>query len=306
MTVAPASPGARLRARLATGELLVLPGAPNALTARVIEDCGFDAAYVTGAGVANTFLGVADIGLLSVGELVDHVAAMAAAVALPLVVDADTGFGGPLNVARTVRSLERAGAAAIQLEDQTFPKRCGHFAGTEVVPRQEMLGKLRAAVDARESADLVIVARTDARAGHGLDEACERANGYREAGADVLFVEALRSVAEVEEVPRRVPGPLLVNLVEGGVTPALPAARLEALGYSIALHANLALLASVGAMQAVLGELRASREVTETRGVLASWEERQRLVRRQELDDLGARYEPGPAEPGSAGAGAVP
>ena len=288
-----ATPGGRLAARLATGELLVLPGAANALTARVIEDCGFDAAYVTGAGVANTFLGAPDIALLTVTELVAHVAAMASAVDIPLVVDADTGFGGPLNVARTVRALERAGAAAIQLEDQTFPKRCGHFAGTDVVPVVDMLDKLHAALDARDDPQLLIVARTYARTQHGLDEACDRANAYREAGADVLFVEAPRTVAEIEEVARRVPGPKLVNLVEGGVTPVLEAARLEELGFSIALHANLALLASLGAMQAVLGDLRQRRDATGSRSVLASWAERQRIVRRPLFDELGQRYDSG-------------
>lgn len=296
---ATASPGARLRARLATGRLLVLPGAANALAARVVEDCGFDAVYVTGAGVANTFLGSPDLGLLTVTELVAHVDAMAQAVELPLVVDGDTGFGGPLNVARTVRALERAGAAAVQLEDQTFPKRCGHFAGTEVVPVGEMVDKLHAALDARDG-DLVVVARTDARAPLGLDEACDRANAYREAGADVLFVEAPRTEAEVEEVARRVPGPLLVNLVEGGVTPHLPAERLEELGFAIALHANLALLAALGAMRSVLGELAARREVRDTRDVLASWDERQRLVRRAEFEELGRRYDGGLAPPPGA------
>jgi 2-methylisocitrate lyase-like PEP mutase family enzyme len=290
------SPGARLRARLATGRLLVLPGAAHALAGRVVEDCGFDAVYVTGAGVANSFLGSPDLGLLTVTELVAHVDAMSRAVDLPVVVDADTGFGGPLNVARTVRALERAGAAAIQLEDQTFPKRCGHFAGTEVVPVGEMVDKLHAALDARDDDDLVVVARTDARAPLGLDEACDRANAYRAAGADVLFVEAPRSEDEVAEVARRVPGPLLLNLVEGGRTPHLSAARLEELGFAIALHANLALLAGIGAMQAVLGELAQRREVRETRGVLATWDERQRLVRKAHFDELGRRYDttPGP------------
>ncbi|WP_019928493.1 oxaloacetate decarboxylase [Nocardia sp. BMG111209] len=284
----------RLRDLLEPGRLTVIPGAPNALTARVIEDCGFDCLYVTGAGVANTHLGVPDIGLLGFGELVTHVAAIRSAVDLPLIVDADTGFGNALNVRRTVRELERAGADAIQLEDQTFPKRCGHFAGKDVIPVAEMVAKIGAAVDARHSADTLIVARTDARAITGLDDACARANRYREAGADILFVEAPTSEAEIETVAARVAGPKILNLVVGGVTPMLPEKRLAELGYSIVLHANLPLLAGLRGMQDALNLLRDTGSVDESR--IATWSERQRLVRRAEFEELEARYATADAE----------
>ncbi len=279
-----------LQARLTDPRLLVLPGAANALAARIVEDAGFEAVYVTGAGVANSFLGAPDIGLLSLPEMAAHVTAIREAVAIPLVVDADTGFGNAINTMHAVRTLERAGANAIQLEDQTFPKRCGHFAGKDVVPASEMVDKLRAAVDARRSDQTLIVARTDARAVHGLEEAIDRANRYREAGADVLFVEAPRTVEEVERIAREVAGPKVFNLVEGGATPALSGDELETLGFAIALHANLALLAAIGAMQTVLGELHRRRDATGARELLASWTERQRLVRKPAFDELELRY----------------
>lgn len=284
---------ARLRAHLASGRLLMVPGAANALTARVIEDAGFEAVYVTGAGVANTYLGVPDIGLITLTELLGHVSAIRNAVDVPLIVDADTGFGNPINVRRTVTELERAGADAIQLEDQTFPKRCGHFTGKDVVPTEEMTAKIRAATDARRDPDTVIIARTDARAVHGLDEAIRRATAYREAGADVLFVEAPRSEQELAEVTATVGGPQVVNLVQGGQTPVLPAERLEELGFAIALHANLPLLASVHGMQAALATLRTTGRPDDAG--LATWAERQRLVRKGEYEDLEQRYADGGA-----------
>ncbi|XVQ07043.1 isocitrate lyase/PEP mutase family protein [Spirillospora sp. CA-255316] len=286
-----------LRELLDPGRLLVVPGAANALTARVIEDCGFESVYVTGAGVANTHLGVPDIGLLTVGEMIAHVAAIREAVSVPLIVDADTGFGNPVNVRRTVRDLERAGAGAIQIEDQTFPKRCGHFAGKSVVPAREMIAKIHAAVDARRDEGTLIVARTDARAVAGLDEACARANAYRDAGADVVFVEAPRTEAEVEAVAAGVRGPQVINLVHGGVTPMLPEPRLRELGFAIALHANLPLLAGLKGVQDALRTLRAGTVPGEAH--LASWEERQRMVRRPEFDELEARYAT-PSEKGAS------
>lgn len=269
--------------------LLILPGAANALTARIIEDQGFEAVYVTGAGISNTFLGVPDIGILSLPELAAHVSAMRRVINLPLIVDADTGFGNAVNVRHTVRVLETAGADAIQLEDQKFPKRCGHFAGKDVVSRQEMMGKIRAAVEARDDEDLVIIARTDAREELGIDEAVDRAGAYRDAGADVVFVEAPRSESEMKQVAEKVIGPQIINIVEGGVTPALPADELEEMGFSIALYANLPLLATVHAVQGVLSTLRAGGFDYDDQ--LATWEERQRLVRRSEYQALEQRYE---------------
>lgn len=277
-----------LRELLAQGRLLTVPGAANALTARVIQDAGFECVYVTGAGVANTYLGVPDIGLLTYSELVSHVSVMREAVETPLIVDADTGFGNPVNVARTVRGLERAGASAIQLEDQTFPKRCGHFAGKDVVSKAEMVAKVRAAVDARDSAETLIIARTDAREVHGLDDACARAAAYREAGADVVFVEAPRSEAELETIASEVDGPQVVNIVLGGVTPMLPERRLAELGFAIALHANLPLLAGLHGMQQVLRLLRAGESLDGA--PIATWAERQRLARRAEFAELEQKY----------------
>jgi 2-methylisocitrate lyase-like PEP mutase family enzyme len=283
-----AGSAAALRARLAAGEQLLVPGAANALTARVIEEAGFPAVYVTGAGIANTFLGTPDIGLVSLSELRDHVEAIAQAVALPLIVDADTGFGNPLNVARTVRTLERAGAAAIQLEDQVSPKKCGHFAGKAVIPAREMVQKIRAAVDARADEATAIIARTDARAIEGLDAAIDRAGAYREAGADILFVEAPQSVIELRDIPRRVPGQHIANMVEGGRTPLLPAAQLPE--FPIVLFANIALQAAIAGMRDVLAEVGRTGSLDAVGDRIAPWSERQRLVRKPEFDDLETRY----------------
>jgi 2,3-dimethylmalate lyase len=272
------------------GEPLVVPGAPDALTARVIEALGFKAVYITGAGVTNARLGVPDLGLISLTELADTVEAVREAVAIPIVVDADTGFGGPLNVRRTVRMLERRGANAIQLEDQVFPKRCGHFAGTEVIPAAEMVAKLHAALDARINDSLLIVARTDARQMLGLQAALERAELYRAAGADVIFVEAPRSRDEMAEIGRRLQGPLLVNIVEGGATPQLPASELGALGFTIVLYANAGLRGALHGMQAVLAHLRNTGSTLGVLEQMIGWEQRQELVGKPYFDALSERY----------------
>ncbi|HET6241847.1 MAG TPA: isocitrate lyase/PEP mutase family protein, partial [Arthrobacter sp.] len=243
-----------LRTRLAEGPLLVAPGAANALAARVIEDTGFEAVYVTGAGIANSFLGVPDIGLVTLTELAAHVEAIRDAVALPLIVDADTGFGNALNVRRTITVLERAGADAVQLEDQVSPKKCGHFEGKQIIPAAEMVQKIHAAVDARTNKDLVIIARTDARAVEGFEAAVDRARLYAEAGADVTFLEAPQTRQEVLAVPGLLDVPQVINLVEGGRTPQLSLEELS--GFRIALFANVALQASIKGMQRALGALR--------------------------------------------------
>lgn len=224
-----------LRTRLQRKPVVVAPGVCDALSAAIAADAGFEALYVSGAAIAYTKLGRPDIGLVSMAEVADHVALLADRVAVPLIVDADTGYGNALNVQRTVRAFERAGAAAIQLEDQTFPKRCGHLDGKGVIPAAEMVGKIRAAVDARKQA--LIIARTDAAALEGLAAALDRARLYAEAGADVLFVEAPRTEADLAVVTASLGGtlPLLANMVEGGKTPVLPAARLEALGFSLVI-----------------------------------------------------------------------
>ena len=287
-----------LRARTDKRQLLVVPGAADALTARLIEEVGFEAVYATGAGIANRFLGVPDIGLLSLPQIAAHVAAMREAVELPLIVDADTGFGNAVNVWHTVRCLERAGADAIQLEDQTFPKRCGHFEGKSVIATEEMVQKIRAAVDARRDPDLVLIARTDAAAVHGIDAACERAKAYRDAGADILFVEGPRTVDEIGQVAAAVDGPKLLNVVEGGVTPQLPHDRLQELGFAIVLYANLALLAGVRAVREVLRHLHDGGEPA-ARPPVASWTERQELVRKPAFDELERRFAPGPRVTGA-------
>lgn len=281
----------RLRERVARpGEPLLLAGAPNAVTARILEEAQFEAVYVSGAGVTNTFLGAPDLGLLTLTEMVEHVSAIRDAVALPLVVDADTGFGNAISVQRTVVALERAGASAIQLEDQVNPKRCGHFDGKAMVSTEEMLGKVRAAVDARTDDDLMIIARTDALAAFGLEEACDRANRYLEAGADVAFVEAPRDRDELALIPQKVAGVQMANMVEGGLTPILPLGELGAMGYSIVLYANTAMRAAIFAMQRVAAVLREQGDSLSLGDEIASWDVRQRLVRRDEFERLETLY----------------
>lgn len=280
----------RLREILSKREAVLLPGASNALTARIIEDLGFKAIYVTGAGVTNTFLGVPDIGLISMTELANHVSAMRDVVALPLIVDADTGFGNPLNVTRTIRVLERSGANAIQLEDQEFPKRCGHFSGKSVIASTDMVQKIRAAADARIDPDLVIVARTDAIATHGFEDAMERAAAYIEAGADMTFVEAPRTKEQIVEIPKRLETPQFINIVAGGLTPMIALDELKSMGYSMILYANAALQASVAGMQKVLKHLKAHGSLEAVSAELVSFEERQRLVGKPHHDALEKKY----------------
>ena len=281
----------RLRERVARpGDPLLLAGAPNALTARVLEEAQFEAVYVSGAGVTNTFLGAPDLGLLTLTEMVEHVSAIRDSVALPLVVDADTGFGNALSVQRTVRALERAGASAIQLEDQVMPKRCGHFEGKAMISTDEMLGKVRAAVDARTDDDLLIVARTDALATFGLEEACDRANRYLEVGADVAFVEAPRDRDELSLIPQKVAGAHMANMVEGGLTPILPLAELGTMGYSIVLYANTTMRAAITAMQRVAAVLRDKGDSLSLGEEIAGWDVRQGLVRRGEFERLETLY----------------
>jgi 2-methylisocitrate lyase-like PEP mutase family enzyme len=248
----------RLRELLAGPEPVVAPGAYDALSARLAEQAGFDAVYMTGFGASASLLGRPDIGLLSFGEMVDHARRLVQTLGVPLIADADNGYGNALNVARTVREYEAAGVAALHLEDQVSPKRCGHMAGKQVIPAGEMLEKVHAAVETRRSGDLVIIARTDARAVEGLDAALERARSYREAGADVLFVEAPESEREVEAVAEAFPDtPLLFNGAEGGRTPPLELERLRELGFRLVLWPLTALFAATRAVQEALARLRA-------------------------------------------------
>lgn len=281
----------RLRDRVARpSDPLLLPGAPNALTARVLEEARFEAIYVSGAGVANTFLGAPDLGLLTLSEMVEHVSAIRDAVQFPLVVDADTGFGNAISVQRTVRALERAGANAIQLEDQVTPKRCGHFDGKAMVTTDEMLGKVRAALDARTDDDLLIIARTDALAAFGLEEACDRVRRYLDAGADMAFVEAPRSREALALIPQKVPGLHMANMVEGGLTPILPLQELAGMGYAVVLYANTAMRAGISAMQRAAAALRARGDSLSLGDDIASWDARQDLVRRGDFERLETLY----------------
>ncbi|HET6191788.1 MAG TPA: isocitrate lyase/PEP mutase family protein [Trebonia sp.] len=285
------SPSAELRNRVFGGSgPLLLPGAPDALTARMLEDLGAEAVYVSGAGISNTYLGMPDVGLLTLTELVSHVSAMRDAVELPLVVDSDTGFGNAMNVRRTIRALERAGASAIQLEDQVMPKRCGHFVGKSVVAAEEMVQKIFAATDSRTDDNLLIIARTDARAEHGLAEACARARAYLAAGADIVFVEAPQTVAELREIPRLVPGPHIVNMVEGGRTPILPLAELTELGFSVILYANAVMRGGLLGMRRVAEHLLDKGDTIDVQDQMVTWSERQGLVRKDAMDELEDSY----------------
>lgn len=267
----------------------LLPGAANALTALIIEDTGFEAAYLTGAGFTNTHLGQPDLGLVTATEIVDATARISDVCRLPLIVDMDTGFGNALNAYGTMRKLERAGAAAVQIEDQVFPKKCGHFAGKAVVPIDEMLGKLKACLDARQD-DTLIIARTDARAVEDFDSALERAHRMAETGADILFVEAPESKDEVKTIGS-LDTPQIVNFVFGGRTPMIEINELRDFGFSFVLYANAALHASIKAQQQVLASLRKTGSLTEIQDMLASFAERQRVVGKPAMDELISRYE---------------
>ena len=269
---------------------LLVPGAFNALSAKVIADLGFQAIYVTGAGVTNMWFGMPDQGFMGLHEIADHTARIRDAVDVPLIVDADTGFGNALNVVHTVRTLERAGADCIQLEDQVAPKRCGHFSGKEVISTEEAVSKIKAAVDARRDPDFLIMARTDAAATHGFEAAVERAQKFAEAGADILFVEAVTKPEEVRALPQRLAKPQLMNMVIGGKTPIFNAEQLGELGFGIVLYANAVLQGAVMGMQKSLTTLRDAKEVQESSGLVTPFAERQRLVSKHEWDALEKRY----------------
>ena len=269
---------------------VLVPGAFNALSAKVIEDLGFQAIYVTGAGVTNMWFGMPDQGFMGLHEIADHTARIRDAVSLPLIVDADTGFGNALNVRHTVRVLERAGADCIQLEDQVAPKRCGHFSGKEVISTEEAVSKIKAAVDARHDPDFLIMARTDACATQGFEAAIERAQKFAEAGADILFVEAVTTAEEIRALPQRLVKPQLMNMVIGGRTPIFGAEELGGLGYGIVLYANAALQGAVAGMQKALTVLRETKRIDEDPARVTPFAERQRLVGKPEWDALEKRY----------------
>lgn len=246
----------KFRELLKSDEIIIAPGAPNALIAKLVERAGFPVIYVSGAGIANTQLGIADVGLVTMTEVVNQVKYICNAVNIPVIADADTGYGNALNMIRTVREFEQAGAAGIQIEDQVAPKKCGHFEGKQLVSLEEMVGKIRAAVDARVDPDFVIIARTDARAVSSLEEAITRSDAYLEAGADMIFLEAPQSRDELKEVAKRIDAPLVANMVEHGKTPIISKEDLESMGYKLVLYANMAMRVGVKAMEKSLEHLR--------------------------------------------------
>lgn len=278
-----------LRKMLQSDRGVILPGAPNALAARVVADLGFSAVYLTGAGLTNTLLGLPDLGFLDLSQVTEHTMAIRGVVDLPLVVDADTGFGNALNVSHTVRALEQAGASAVQLEDQRAPKRCGHFDGKELIVADEMVSKIKAAVDSRRE-DVVVIARTDACAVEGFEAAIERAGRYIDAGADMTFVEAPNSLEELKEIPKRLRAPQLLNIVLGGKTPIVDRKSCEDMGYSFVLYANAALQGMLLGMRTALRTLHEKGVLDERDSCIASFAERQRLVGKEKFDEMERSY----------------
>ena len=278
------------RERLNRGKAVLMPGAANALAARVIDQLGFEAVYISGAGLTNTNLGVPDLGFISLPEIAQHTSAIRNITELPIVVDADTGFGNALNVQHTVRTLERVGASAIQLEDQINPKRCGHFAGKDVVDLVEARNRIKAAVDARQDPNFLVVARTDACATQGFDAAIERAEAFIEDGADITFVEAPQSMEDIRNIPRRLNGtPQLINLVVGGKTPIVDFSALDEMGFGLVLYANVALQGALKGMHDALSLLKSDGRMDEN-GPVASFEVRQGAVQKAYFDEMERRY----------------
>lgn len=267
----------QLRELLRAGDVVVAPGVWDGLSARLVARAGFPAAYATGGGIARS-MGYPDLGLLSLSEIASRLANIVEHAGVPVIADADTGYGNALNAQRAVREFERAGVAALHLEDQTFPKRCGHYDDKSVVPAAEMAKKLRAARDAMTDSDIVLIARTDALAVEGLDAAVERAQAYAAAGADVIFIEAPVSVEQIEAIARRVPQPKLINMFQGGKTPLVPVARLKALGYQIVIIPSDLQRATIRAMDDVLAAIARDGSSAALAERMASFTEREAVV----------------------------
>ncbi len=270
-------PTARLRRLLQGPGIVMVPGAHDALTARLVEEAGFAACYMTGAGTVAALLGMPDVGLITMTEMVMNARYIARAVSIPVICDADTGYGNAINVMRTVREYEAAGVAGIHLEDQIFPKKCGHMEGKALIPLDEMVGKIRAACEARQDPDFVIIARTDSRAVEGVEGAIRRARAYAEAGADVLFPEAPQSREELARFAAELPGPLLANMTEFGKTPLVPAAELERLGYRLVIYPASALRVAHRAIQELFAQIKQAGSQEECLD---------RMAHRQELYEL--------------------
>lgn len=281
------------RRRLAQPGIVLAPGVYDALSALLAEQAGFEALYLSGASIAYTRLARSDVGLTTYSEVVDTLAHITERVRLPVIVDADTGFGNALNVMRTVKGFERAGAAMIQLEDQTFPKRCGHLDGKTLVPTAEMVGKLKAALDARSRADTLILARTDAVAVEGLEAALERAQAYLECGVDALFIEALQTPAQMDAACQRFAGrvPLLANMVEGGKTPLQSALELQTRGFRIAIFPGGTARAVAHALQAYFANLQLHQTTSGWRDKMLDFEGLNKVIGTSELFATGKRYQ---------------
>ena len=281
-----------LRARISAKPIVVAPGVYDAFTALVATQAGFETLYVSGAAIAHTKLGRPDIGLVSMSEVAETIALIRDRIGAHLIVDADTGYGNALNVVRTMRTFERAGASAIQLEDQDFPKRCGHLDGKGLIPADEMVGKIKAALDTRASRDTLVIARTDAVAVEGFDRAIERASLYKEAGADVLFVEAPKTREELARVTKALPGiPLMANMVEGGKTPPLPAAQLEAIGFALVIFPGGIVRALAHHAAGYYASLAANGTTEPFRNQMLDFDGLNRVIGTPEMIALGKRYE---------------
>ncbi|MSO64730.1 MAG: isocitrate lyase/PEP mutase family protein [Alphaproteobacteria bacterium] len=281
---------ARLRQLLAEPGLIMAPGVADALSARLVARHGFPAVYMTGAGTSAVRLGMPDTGLMTLLEMVDNAGHIAEASGLPLIADADDGYGGVLNVQRTVRSYERAGVAAIHIEDQKWPKRCGHLSGKTLVPVEEMVSKVQAACDARDDPDFVVIARTDALAVEGFEAALQRARLYEQAGADMVFVEAPGTLEQIARIPQTLSKPALFNMASSGKTPFLHVDEIERLGFKLAIYPIFTLLSAVTAVSATLAELKATGTVKNLVGRITSFTELFELLGLKEIQQLEARY----------------
>lgn len=284
------SKGKMLREALAGKEILVAPGAHDALTARVIEKTGFQAVYMTGYGQAASHLGAPDVGLLSLTEMVDRARNIAACVDIPVIADADTGFGNAVNVMRTVREYESAGVAAIQLEDQVSPKRCGHMIGREVIAKEEMVGKIKAAVDARKDESMMIIARTDARTVLGIDEALERGNAYEAAGADIIFIESPENVEEMKKINQTINIPTLANMVEGGRTPLLKNDELAELGFDLVIYPTASTYMTSKVMMDLMTHLKAEGTTKGLMDNMVTFTQFNELIGLPEINALSEKY----------------
>ena len=282
-------PDPALRQALATGDFIAAPGVYDLISALIADRMGFKALYVTGYGTVASSLGLPDAGLATYSEMLDRIARIVAMTKTPVIADADTGYGGLLNVRHTVRGYEKAGVTAIQLEDQEFPKKCGHTPHRRVIPTADMIRKIKVASDARSSADFLIIARTDARSGKGLDEAISRGRAYADAGADIVFVESPESEAEMAEIGRMIDKPLLSNMVNGGRTPMLSADRLKQLGFAVAIFPAVGFLATAEALTRAYDDLR--RHGTTTEAVpMFSFAEFNRLIGFEDVWEFERRY----------------